>query len=332
MFGLFKRTVDTKPDITRQDEYGFLGKTALRPDFIKFQVNARESIGLDHWIKEGFAYASRNPVTNSSNNLFGLSNLFFMAGNDNEANLVGSISPSVDSSGRHYPFVSFVHAGQALYRRHPAALFLNQHNDFHQLQHTAEQVFAAESIDDMQSHASQLQQMCDGFRQPTNINQLLEAFRHIPMQTLWRAIDIDDCQQRALIIQESSLILQSMANRGCLRSQQGLRFPMPSLGNGFEIIAAFWLHLVTVLVADHNWRPWVFFQIGGQDQAASLTIFTTPVPPSYFSCVWSPEVNHQSIIDFASLSASQPLSDKVLSLAKTDNVSMYDALRRWCKA
>jgi len=333
MFSLFKRNKAVIPEVLRKHEYGYLGKTELRPDFIKFQVNSRESIALDHWVKEGFSYASRSSLSSENqHSTFGVTNLFFMAGNETEANLIGVITPSLDSSGRHYPFVSFVNTGQELYRMHPSALFLNDANDFNHLHQIVGEVFSASSDDEMEQQASKLEQVIYALKQPTNINQLLERFRHIPMETLWNSVGIESIEARALLIHESSLILQSIANRGCLRSQQGLRFPMPNLVDGFELIAAFWLHLVTVVVADHNWRPWIFYQIGRTGKPASLTIFTTPVPPSYFDCIWSESSAQNSIIDLNSLKSTQALPESSLSLAKMNNVSMYDALRRWCKA
>jgi type VI secretion system ImpM family protein len=332
MFGLFKRNKEESPVVLRKNEYGYLGKTELKPDFIKFQVNSRESISLDHWIKEGFAYASRNTLQNKEkSDAFGLTNLFFMAGNDTEASLVGVIAPSLDSSGRHYPFVSFVNSGQELYRMHPAALFLNENNDFSHLNQIVDEVFTASSDEDMQKKSTKLEHIVYALKQPANINQLLEKFRHVPMETLWAAVGIDDIQARALLIHESSLILKSIANRGCLRSQQGLRFPMPNLNDGFELIAAFWLHLVTAVVADHNWRPWLFYQIGRNGHSASLTIFTTPMAPSYFDSIWSEKPSSNAVIELSQLKATQPLSESSLSLAKMNNASMYDALRRWCK-
>ncbi|GAA0820332.1 hypothetical protein GCM10009111_25590 [Colwellia asteriadis] len=333
MFSLFKRNKVSAPAVLRKNEYGYLGKTAFKPDFLKFQVNSRESIALDHWIKEGFSYASRNSLQQKGTDTsFGLTNLFFMAGNESEANLVGVIKPSIDSSGRHYPFVSFVNSGQELYRLHPAALFLHESNDFNHLYQLVDEVFSATSDEAMQKQASKLDHIVYALKQPARINQLLDKFRHIPMETLWNAVGIADVDVRALLIHESSLTLNSIANRGCLRSQQGLRFPMPCLGDSFELVAAFWLHLVTVVVADHNWRPWVFYQIGSCGSAASLTIFTTPMPPSYFDSIWSASSINNNIIDLQALNATEPLSEASLSLAKMNNVSMYDALRRWCKA
>ncbi len=331
MFGLFKRSKAVVPEVLRKNEYGYLGKTELRPDFIKFQVDSRESVALDRWVKEGFAYASRNSLQNrKAESVFGLTNLFFMAGNETEANLVGVITPSVDSSGRHYPFVSFVNAGQELYSTNPTALFLNEDINLKYLNKTVVEVFSAPSGNEMEKQVSKLKHIAHALKQPANLNQLVDKFRHVPMETLWSAVGITNIEARAILIQESAVILKSIANRGCLRSQQGLRFPMPALGEGCEIIAAFWLHLVTMVVAEHNWRPWLFYQIGSSESAASLTLFTTPMPPSYFDSIWSEVPIHNSTIEFNALKATEPLSESALSLAKMDNVSMHDALRRWC--
>lgn len=331
MFSLFKKNKENKPDIARKDTFGYLGKTQLRPDFIKYQVTTRESIALDHWVKEGFSHASRQSSPKQVNQSFGLTNLFFMAGNESEASLLGVITPSIDSSGRHYPFASFVHTGQAAYRMHPSALFLSESNDFVHLCERVNAIFMSQGEQEMVAEAAKLSPIVHVLKTPANINQLLEKFRNIPMSTLWQATGLDTQEERAKLIQESSLLMQSIANRGCLRTQVGLRFPMPNLTQGFELIAAFWLHLVTVIVADHNWRPWIFYQTGSCGKPASLTIFTTPVPASYFDCIWSAEDNQNIVVDFSLVAQSQPLDTAVLELAKMNNVSMYDALRRWCK-
>lgn len=331
MFNLFKRNRDAKPNVLRQDEFGYLGKTELKPDFIKFQVNSRESIALDHWVKEGFAYASRRSATHKQGDNSGSTNMFFMAGDETQADLIGIITPSVDSSGRQYPFVSFINIGQKVYRRHPSALFLNDCNDFKQLQKIANGIFTAPSDQEMQNQANKLKPVVSMFKQPAHINELLEKFRHITMEFFWNAIDVNDLEGRARLIDETSGILQSIANRGCLRSQQGLRFPMPNIDADFELVAAFWLHLVTVIVADHSWQPWVFYGIDTDKKISYLTLFTTPVAPSMFEGVWFTSSNSQSVVDFSKVSSSQAISDFSLSLAKMNNVSMYDALRRWCK-
>ncbi|WP_448565352.1 type VI secretion system-associated protein TagF [Thalassotalea ganghwensis] len=333
MFGIFKKSATKKPAIARFDQYGYLGKTQLRPDFIKFQVNSRESIALDHWLKEGFTYASRQSVQQHNKaKAFGITNMFFMAGNENEASLLGVITPSIDSSGRHYPFASFIHIGQESYRLHPSSLFLNEKSDFGYLIERADAVFHGKSEQEMQTQAAALEQVAHLFKQPSSVTQQLEKFRHIKMSTLWEAVAIDNIEKRAILIQESSLLMQSIANRGCLRSQVGLRFPMPRLSEGFELIAAFWLHLVTVMVADHNWRPWIFYQLGNEHTTPSLTLFTTPVPPSYFDTIWSTDLKSQHLVDFTKVVPSQPLGSAYVDLAKMDHTSMYDALRRWCKA
>ena len=332
MFSFLKRNKEPKKSIQRVDEYGYLGKTSLRPDFIKHQINSREAIALDHWVKEGFAFVSREKSTvdyNSDDH--GLTNLFFMAGNENEASLLGVITPSIDSSGRYYPFVDFVNVGQEVYRSHPSGLFLHETPCLQQLLTISDEIFVSSSLDDMVLKSEQLNQVINSLKSPVQISQLLEQFRTIPMSDLWDAVGIDDIEKRALLIQESSLIMKSMSNKGCLRSQVALRFPMPIFSEKSAIVAAFWCHLMTVMVADHNWRPWLFYQIGKANTAASLTVFATPMPASSFASIWQVEHKNQSVIDLANISASQPLSTASLSLAEMNNVSMYDALRRWCK-
>ena len=86
------------------------------------------------------------------------------------------------------------------------------------------------------------------------------------------------------------------------------------------------------MVADHNWQPWFFYQLGCEDHAPSLTVFCRPVSASYFSSIWLNEDKSTQIIDLTNLPLSKVPSDYSINFADMDNVSVYDALRRWCKA
>ncbi|WP_199608575.1 type VI secretion system-associated protein TagF [Flocculibacter collagenilyticus] len=332
MFSLFKNKKQSQPAIVRRDEHGYVGKTRLRPDFLKKNINSRESVALDHWIQEGFANANRqikiasNPASN------GETSLFYMAGGESESSLVGVIKPSLDSSGRYYPFVSFVHCGQDVIKLHPSMLFMNNTQSIESLIGVTSSLHEADSTEKMDAVADHLKPIVEQFKQSPNINEQVNRFRQIPMSVLWQAIGYDDVNDRAQLIHESSAILQSMANRGCLRSQFGLRFPMPHFTHENAILGAFWLHLVTMIVADHNWRPWFFYHFNEQSQQTSMTIFARPVPASCFESIWHINTSTKSVVDLTSLTLNTECSEKAMSLAKMDNVSMYDALRRWCKA
>ena len=61
-------------------------------------------------------------------------------------------------------------------------------------------------------------------------------------------------------------------------------------------------------------------------------MFCRPVPASYFGSVWLAEDKSKDIIDLVNLSLDKVPSEYSLNFADMDNVSVYDALRRWCKA
>ncbi|MDA8939763.1 type VI secretion system-associated protein TagF, partial [Pseudoalteromonas marina] len=90
--------------------------------------------------------------------------------------------------------------------------------------------------------------------------------------------------------------------------------------------------LVASMVADHNWQPWFFYQLGDENQSPSLTIFCRPIPASYFNSVWECDKKSNDIIDLCNLKVEKQPSSQTLNFADMDNVSVYDALRRWCKS
>ncbi len=330
MFSIFKRKDNNQAKQQKYD-FGYLGKTKLRPDFIKLNINFRESVALDHWIQEGFAHVSREQVNQNLATTSYADCLFFMSGTKEDSALLGLIQPSEDSSGRKYPFSSFVNCQQTAYKSHPSCLFLNATQAIEHLLGTTKQIFASGSVLEMESQASQLTQVANALKDEFHPHILIDEMRKIPMAEFWQAIGLADISARASLIEESSLLLQSMANRGCLRSQFGLKLPMPEFSHQGAIIGAFWLHLITMMVADHNWQPWFFYHLGDQHNQPSITVFTRPVPASYFSAIWSPEIKTSGVIDLQKLKSTKAASAQSVELAGLDNMSMYDALRRWCK-
>lgn len=330
MFGLFSKK--KSPLLVKQFSYGYMGKTPVRPDFVKLNISSRESVAFDHWLQEGFANFNRGRKINDVAVHNGITSLFFISGNSEDSSLLGILQPSKDSSGRFYPFSSFIHSGLDTYKRHPAFLFLYASHVIEHLIGVNDRIKEAQSIDAMADQAHAYDKVADALKQQPNLNQELDKLRMIPMSVFWQHLKMDDVHQRAVLIEELSTVLKSVANRGCLRSQFGIRLPMPLFSHDSALVAGFWLHLVASMVADHNWQPWFFYQLGCEEHAPSLTVFFRPVPASYFSSVWLNNDKSVQVIDLTNLAMDKVPSEYSLNFADMDNVSVYDALRRWCKA
>lgn len=330
MFNLF--TKKKSPTLVKQFTYGYMGKTPVRPDFVKLNISSRESVALDHWLQEGFAHINRGVIGGKTTALNGVCSLFFVSGNSDDSSLLGVLQPSTDSSGRFYPFSSFIHSGLETYKRHPAFLFLYASHVIEHLLGVNQRIVEAHSIDAMAEQAKSYSKVADALKQQPNLNQELDKLRSIPMSVVWQHLGINDIHHRAVLIEELSAVLKSIANRGCLRTQFGIRLPMPHFSNESALVAGFWLHLIASIVADHNWQPWFFYQLGNESSQPSLTVFCRPVPASYFGSVWLAEDKSKDIIDLVNLSLDKVPSEYSLNFADMDNVSVYDALRRWCKA
>ena len=330
MFGLFSKK--KAPTLVKRHGYGFMGKTPVRPDFVKLNISSRESVAFDHWLQEGFAHLNRGRKLSETSHLNGTKSLFFISGNADDGGLLGILQPSKDSSGRFYPFSSFVHSGLETYKKHPAFLFIFASQVIEHLLGVNESIKNADNINDMQKHAQSYNKVADALKQQPNLTQELDKLRTIPMSVFWDHLRINDIAKRAILIEELSAVLKSIANRGCLRSQFGIRLPMPSFNHESALVAGFWLHLIASVVADHNWQPWFFYQLGDENNQPSLTVFCRPIPASYFNSVWEASSKTKDIIDLCDLKVDKQPSTQTLNFADMDNVSVYDALRRWCKA
>jgi type VI secretion system ImpM family protein len=330
MFNLF--TKKKTPTLVKQHAFGFMGKTPIRPDFVKLNISSRESVSFDHWLQEGFAHLNRGRKASDTHHLNGCKSLFFISGNADDGGLLGVLQPSTDSSGRFYPFSSFVHSGLETYKRHPAFLFLFASQVIEHLLGVNENIKNASNINEMEQKAQGYNLVANSLKQQPNLTQELDKLRTIPMSVFWEHLGINDIAKRAILIEELSIVLKSIANRGCLRSQFGIRLPMPRFTHESALVAGFWLHLVASMVADHNWQPWFFYQLGDENQAPSLTIFCRPIPASYFNSVWECDKKSNDIIDLCNLKVEKQPSSQTLNFADMDNVSVYDALRRWCKS
>ncbi len=330
MFNLF--TKKKQPMLVQQFAFGYMGKTPVRPDFVKLNISSRESVSFDHWLQEGFANINRGVIGGKTTALNGVASLFFVSGNSDDSSLLGVLQPSADSSGRFYPFSSFIYSGLETYKRHPAFLFLFASHVIEHLLGVNDCIVQANSIDAMAEQANSYSKVADALKHQPNLNLELDKLRSIPMSVVWQHLGINDIHRRAILIEELSAVLKSIANRGCLRTQFGIRLPMPSFTHESALVAGFWLHLIASMVADHNWQPWFFYQLGSQNNPPSLTVFCRPVPASYFGSVWLAEDKSNDIVDLVNLSQDQVPSEYSLNFADMDNMSVYDALRRWCKA
>lgn len=330
MFNLF--TKKKTPALVKQLTFGYMGKTPIRPDFVKLNISSRESVAFDHWLQEGFAHLNRGRKISDTAPLNGVKSLFFISGNSDDGSLLGLLQPSQDSSGRFYPFSSFIHSGLDTYKRHPAFLFLFASHVIEHLIGVNDRVIEAPSTTAMAEQAHAFNKVADALKQQPNLNQELDKLRLVPMSVFWQHLGIADLHHRAVLIESLSEVLKSIANRGCLRSQFGIRLPMPQFSHESALVAGFWLHLVASVVADHNWQPWFFYQLGCEQNASSLTIYCRPIPASYFGSVWQQDHKSQDVIDLAKLPIDKVPSEYSLNFADMDNMSLYDALRRWCKA
>ena len=304
--------------------FGYVGKTPQQADFVKYNLNTREAIGMDHWFREGIARSPRMGYGQQGQGLF------FMAGNQDEANVIGVTLPSQDSHQRHYPFIGFVLCNNNYYQQHPAVLLLHQGDllmSMHQLTGILKQASGPLA---MERVAGGLQDIARSLGAPTDLVQEFDRFRQWPMSLLWEAVELHGAD-RSRFISGSCQLFRQLTERGSQRCHLGIRFPMSALTGGSMIIAAFWLHLMAMRLADRHWRPWFFYQWGDSRAVPSLTVFLRPPAASTLAALWQPGPDNHQVVDIAQLHVQGELAPSASQLAELEHMSMYDAMRRWCK-
>ncbi|MDK1288250.1 type VI secretion system-associated protein TagF [Pseudoalteromonas umbrosa] len=329
MFSFFSNKKPNKVPVSLP--FGFMGKSPIQADFVKYHVDSREVINMDHWLQEGYAHVCRSALQGDSHFDDQLTTLFFIAGGEADNSMMGVLQPSQDKSGRQYPFSSFILCSNADFKTHPAFLLYERFNIIRSLILNHELIKSASSLEMMQKTAHELQplgEMCD---QELDFNTSMEALRKQPIERIWFALGLSTVEQRGALIEQLMHALKGLSAQGCKRSQFGIKLPMPQLGDDSKLVVAFWLHLITNTVADNHWQPWCFYNFGQLSCSASLVVYCRPVPASFFASVWLDLATGSTVMDFTKLNDNQPLSSKALELAKATNMSVFDTLRSWSK-
>ncbi len=192
--------------LVQQFAFGYMGKTPVRPDFVKLNISSRESVSFDHWLQEGFANINRGVIGGKTTALNGVASLFFVSGNSDDSSLLGVLQPSADSSGRFYPFSSFIYSGLETYKRHPAFLFLFASHVIEHLLGVNDRIVQANSIDAMAEQANSYSKVADALKHQPNLNLELDKLRSIPMSVVWQNLGINDIHQRAILIEKPSAV------------------------------------------------------------------------------------------------------------------------------
>ena len=324
MFNWFRSKTNLASQLQHDGSFGYVGKAPWQPDFVKLNLNSREAIGMDHWFREGIARASRRDDWQQGQCLF------FMAGSQDEANVIGVSLPSLDSHQRHYPFIGFVLCNSQHYQLHPAALLLQQGRSLSSLHQLTQSLSRAGSAPVMEPFADGLRDIALSLRAPTDLARQFDGFRHLPMSQLWRDIDMHGAA-RSQFVHNSCQLFRQLSLRGDQCSHLGFRFPMPSMAQEGIYVGAFWLHLIAMRLADRHWRPWFFYQWGDTVLSPSLTVFVRPPAASNFAAIWSSVATNHQVVDIAQLVANGELDPNACQLAELEHMSWFDAIRRWCK-
>ncbi|MCF2827839.1 MULTISPECIES: type VI secretion system-associated protein TagF [unclassified Pseudoalteromonas] len=329
MFGFFNNKKVAKVPTTQP--FGFMGKNPIQADFIKFNVDSREAITLERWLQEGYADMSRQALIKDVSSQKEQSTLFFIASGQDENCLLGTLQPSEDKSGRQYPFCSFVLSSNADYKQNPAFLFSECGSAFKSLSLSHELIRNCSSVEQMRHSAQELKQVSELVSQPIDFDKAMSSLRASPIQRVWDALELEDLDQRAQLISQVMSALKMIKTQGCLRCQFGLKLPMPQVGEDTQLLGAFWLHLITNMVADHHWQPWCFYNYGQLSQKASLVVYCRPMPASYFASVWLEHNSLSTTINLTGTLPQHPVTPHMYELAKASNMSVFDALRSWSK-
>ncbi len=327
MFNLFSKKKSAP--LVKAQHFGYMGKHPLRPDFVKLNVDSREIISFDHWLQEGFASTSRMQQQRVEH--VAQTSLFFISGSDQQSGFIGVLQPSEDSSKRKYPFSSYVICTNNEYQQHPAFLFFSQFNALTTGLNIHQRIVESESTEQMAMRCAEYDTLRSPLSAEIDYQVAMAQLSQVQMSEFWSAIGYSDIERRAQLVSQLAGVINTIANRGCLRSQLGIKLPMPQFSEQGRMVGSVWLHFITNMVADHNWQPWWFYQLGDEQTKPSLVLFCRPVPASYFDAVWHSESRGDAIIDLTVWQPNLAIPPACVEFAGADNMNVFDALRRWSK-
>jgi type VI secretion system protein ImpM len=329
MFGLFEKNTPVSANSSKIRP-GCFGKMPIHSDFIRYNLGSREAGAFEKWIQEGVACVARKhpkgfpPVYRQ----FPLHH-FVLSGSEQETSLIGSLTSSLDKSGRIYPFATLAGVGGEIFLTNRATLPLVHQEFFRESEALLENAPNLASV-------PALTEKLDGLATETPVCQQRELLEHqirlleaVSFKNYWAGLQnpVEDREQFWCAFYN---IMKTVRNRGPSKTNWGIRIPIPSKEDQTPYVV-FWVLMVESILEDRFWRAQYFWNRAADEHLSCLTLFFRPLPPSYLLPLINRQLDDNAVFDLGREWLSLPDFKSRVDLRRlleNDDIPMVEVLYR----
>lgn len=272
----------------------WFGKVRSRGDFVRSARQAALTQLLDQWLSHGLAQLSADPRWKQLYDRAQAAR-FAVLGLRSRVALAGGLAPSMDASGRRFPFVALAAFQTGAPERFLAHAPLALEPAWRALEVFVDRACAAEDVApvladvphlalDLQDGAEGWAQAWYGFATGWSLG-MLQAL----LQRSHPGFEL----RRALLA--LGLLLQPVRRSGVARLAKGLRLPLPD--RHAEAVAALWMQLLAPFLAQGGFELVLLLPRAAQPGAASLVVGFAGASPATLQALFDPQRAAEAFIE-----------------------------------
>ena len=310
----------------------YFGKVASRGDFVRSTQQGALTQMLDQWLSQGLELVSVDPRWKQRYDQVGSCRFAFL-GVRSKVALAGHMIPSVDSSGRRFPFVaagSFEIDAPLPFMSHaPMALS----RLWSRLETIGREACAAEDATASLGKAVQTKLEID-----TSFNAYATSFDDfLEMQTVGSLEELLRAAHPGLELRRTllavGLLLQPVPASGVSRLDKGLALPLPDDPLYAPFVGAFWMSLVAPFLARGDFELALFVLRRQPGGGSELCIGFAGGSPATLQAIFDADKRDEAFVEVVAADWADEHADddyaikKLSSYLMQPQLSMSQALR-----
>jgi len=303
----------------------WFGKVASRGDFVRSTQQGALTQMLDQWLSQGLELVSVDPRWKQRYDQVGPCRFAFLGARSKVA-LAGHMIPSVDSSGRRFPFVtagSFdVEAPLPFMSHAPMALS----RLWSRLEAIGREVCAASEATSALGKAAQARLEIDtgATAYATSFDDFLEMQTVGSLEELLRAAHPRLELRRTLLA--IGLLLQPVPASGVSRLDKGLALPLPDDPLYAPFVGAFWMSLVAPFLARGDFELALFVLRRQPEGGSELCIGFAGGSPMTLQAVFDVDKRDEAFVEVVAADWADEHADDDYAIKKLSSYLMQPQL------
>ena len=304
----------------------WFGKVASRGDFVRSTQQGSLTQMLDQWLSQGLELVSVDPRWKQRYDQVGPCRFAFLGARSKVA-LAGHMIPSVDSSGRRFPFVtagSFdVDAPLPFMSHAPMALS----RLWSRLEAIGREVCAAEDATASLNKAAQQPRLeidTSATAYATSFDDFLEMQTVGSLEELLRAAHPRLELRRTLLA--IGLLLQPVPASGVSRLDKGLALPLPDDPLYAPFVGAFWMSLVAPFLARGDFELALFVLRRQPDGGSELCIGFAGGSPATLQAIFDVDKRDEAFVEVVAADWADEHADDDYAIKKLSSYLMQPQL------